>query len=313
MTANIKSNICKKLLLTYSEYDDLLRTAPARYKVYTVPKKSNPRLSRTICQPAKELKLVQRHLVREYLSDYPVHEHATAYIKGKSAYLNSKHHARNSYIVKIDFKNFFNSIKASDFVKFMSENNIHNLLEKDIKNFVHFLFWYNYKVKELVLSIGAPSSPIASNIILYDFDTKVNDFCASLGCVYTRYADDITISSNAYEPLSQCYAFIGENLGLSKIEHIELNEQKTKFLSKKGKRIVTGFVISNSEQVSLGREKKRIIRAMAHKALNNHDISRDDLNYLKGILGHIKHFDGAYLKALENTYGEDFFSQILAK
>ena len=43
---------------------------------------------------------------------------------------------------------------------------------------------------------GAPTSPYLSNLILRDFDKKIQQICSSLNYTYTRYADDITISSN---------------------------------------------------------------------------------------------------------------------
>ena len=41
---------------------------------------------------------------------------------------------------------------------------------------------------------GAPTSPAITNIIMYDFDERVGEFCAERGIAYTRYCDDMTFS-----------------------------------------------------------------------------------------------------------------------
>jgi RNA-directed DNA polymerase len=65
------------------------------------------------------------------------------------------------------------------------------------------LFW-GLRRKSIVpycLSIGAPSSPALSNIMLFDLDTVFFERAAKLGIVYTRYADDITASAESIEQL----------------------------------------------------------------------------------------------------------------
>ena len=47
-----------------------------------------------------------------------------------------------------------------------------------------------------VLPQGAPSSPILSNIICRGLDDQLQEVARRHGCRYTRYADDITISTS---------------------------------------------------------------------------------------------------------------------
>ncbi|MFM0213986.1 reverse transcriptase domain-containing protein, partial [Paraburkholderia sediminicola] len=46
---------------------------------------------------------------------------------------------------------------------------------------------------------GAPTSPAISSIILKAFDESVERFCAANNLIYSRYADDIAISSRELE------------------------------------------------------------------------------------------------------------------
>ena len=97
-----------------SEIDVLriVRNAPIRYKTYLIPKRGDG--FRSISQPARELKALQRVLLQEVLAKLPVHPSATAYREGKSIRDNALAHVGGGPIMKFDFKDFFPSIKARD-------------------------------------------------------------------------------------------------------------------------------------------------------------------------------------------------------
>ena len=106
-----------KILLEISnilciEPEHLLRfssTSPHRYKVYTIPKRNGKGI-RTIAHPSKELKYIQRILFKVLRKLLPVHQSAMAYKKGVGIKDNAAAHVRNSYLLKMDFNNFFPSI-----------------------------------------------------------------------------------------------------------------------------------------------------------------------------------------------------------
>ncbi|HCN8126267.1 TPA: RNA-directed DNA polymerase, partial [Escherichia coli] len=53
----------------------------------------------------------------------------------------------------------------------------------------------------LVLSVGAPSSPFISNIVMSSFDEEISSFCKENKISYSRYADDLTFSTNERDVL----------------------------------------------------------------------------------------------------------------
>ena len=63
--------------------------APRRYKVFSIPKRSGRGL-RTIAQPARELKIVQRAILDRVLVELPVHSSAAAYRSGSSISANAR-------------------------------------------------------------------------------------------------------------------------------------------------------------------------------------------------------------------------------
>jgi hypothetical protein len=99
---------------------DLLRviaTAPARYRVYDIAKRHAG--TRTIAQPSRELKAIQRYILEHKLSVYPVHDRALAYVKGKNIFHNAREHIDAGPILKLDFRDFFPSIKVKDWRRFV--------------------------------------------------------------------------------------------------------------------------------------------------------------------------------------------------
>jgi RNA-directed DNA polymerase len=79
---------------------------------------------REIAQPAREVKMLQRILIDHLLLTLPVHHAARAYRKGLSIRDNAAPHAGSHPILKMDFKDFFPSIRSSDWEKHCNENNI---------------------------------------------------------------------------------------------------------------------------------------------------------------------------------------------
>jgi len=70
---------------------------------------------------------------------------------------------------------------------------------------------------------GSPSSPAITNIILYEFDELVGQWCREQGIAYTRYCDDMTFSGD-FDP-AEVIQFV--RLELKKLGFL-LNEQKTR-------------------------------------------------------------------------------------
>jgi len=70
---------------------------------------------------------------------------------------------------------------------------------------------------------GSPSSPAITNIILYEFDELVGQWCREQEIAYTRYCDDMTFSGD-FDP-AEVIQFV--RLELKKLGFL-LNEQKTR-------------------------------------------------------------------------------------
>lgn len=290
----------KKLLLDPVACLSLIKSAPQRYKKFYIPKRNGKK--RLIAQPTPAIKALQRIAVQEYLSKLPIHPSATAYIKGNGIRKNALEHVKNKYILKLDFKNFFHSIVPNDLYR-LNMHNLCSLSYEEIDLLKSLFFWKPTKKREFMcLSIGAPSSPHLSNTIMFELDSKIYDICSRHGAKYTRYSDDITISSNTDNTLNSIFDHIKLICNNSESPNIKLNLEKTVFVSKKNRRTVTGVVITNDETISLGRDKKRQIRAMIHNFITNDINDPDILNKINGYIAYAKDIEPEFIIRLAHTY-----------
>ncbi|MGX9523606.1 retron St85 family RNA-directed DNA polymerase [Alcaligenes nematophilus] len=260
----------------------IIRTSPLRYKVFYILKKTGGR--RKVAQPAKEVKAIQRWLIGNVLSGaLPVHDAATAYSLGKSIKKNAEAHAENSFLLKMDFKDFFPSISEIDIKKHFNKYLSDSYTKEDIAIVVRTCVWAPDGEYIRRLCIGAPTSPLISNSIMYEFDEAISEYASQEGVVYTRYADDLTFSCNQPDVLKN-YPILVANL-LSKLdyENIRINVEKTVHASKSGRRMVTGLVLTSENKVSIGRDRKRLIRSMYHRYLHE-QLAPEDIPRLMGLI-----------------------------
>ena len=140
-----------------------------------------------------------------------------------------------------------------------------------------------YRGKKLV--VGSVASPTIANIVMYQFDIELYKELSTVGnFIYTRYADDIVISSKRYIDKSvldiinrkmQQYGF-------------SMNMKKTYFMNKSSQRRITGVVIDNNRnELKIGnknyKEFEREIYTYLVKGVGNVEHIRGYLSYVKGI------------------------------
>ncbi|SOB94429.1 retron St85 family RNA-directed DNA polymerase [Thalassospira xiamenensis] len=259
--------ICKRFMMSKAELYHYANTCPHRYKTYSIDKRSGGK--RKISQPSRDLKAVQRFVLSEYLEKrLVIHSSAKAYRVGVSIVDNAKEHVAQKYLLKMDFSNFFPSILSSDFMKLLRRDKIVDS-EEEVK-LLSKIFFMNDS-GSLRLSIGSPGSPSISNAIMYDFDEVISKKSIDNSIFYTRYSDDITFSTNEKDILFSWPNVVSDVLRGIDFPKLKINTDKTKFSSKKFNRHVTGITLANQGYLSIGREKKRLIRARVHNAMNLDD------------------------------------------
>lgn len=298
--ADLLAKLGVAVLLPREELLRLVRSAPHRYKVYQIPKKA-PGQFRTIAQPAKEVKALQYWVMDNVLGEFQIHLAAMGYREGRSIADNARAHVNGRFLLKMDFKDFFPSLKARDFRTLLRKNGT-TLDKETVEALCRILFWRPKGTRDLCLSIGAPSSPMLSNILMRDFDQRISAFCSPRRVRYTRYADDLTFSADTSDRLAQAEQAVLTLVRRLRSPALEINQQKTVRVSKKDARRVTGLVVTNDEKVSLGREQKRRIRAWMHHFATNR-LEEDEVIRLRGMFNYVLSVEPTFARRLRKKYG----------
>lgn len=282
-------------------------TAPYRYKVYQIPKRNSAGM-RTIAHPSKELKIVQRLLVDILSGELRVHDNAYAYITGKSIRDNALRHKNSRYLLKMDFTNFFPSITPDLFLEKLASSGIDtNAVDRNL--LTKILFRRPVRHGALELSIGAPSSPLISNFVMYDFDVALSEACEDNNITYTRYADDLTFSTSRKGLLSELANIVIANLAQTTGNSIQVNAQKTVHSSKAHNRHVTGITLTNDDSLSIGRSRKRLISSMIHKFSHN-QLPPIQVPRLQGLISFASYIEPDFYQRMERKYGKEVLQEI---
>lgn len=296
--ANLIQKIAADLGMLPTHVLSIIRTAPLRYKIFEIPKKSGG--MREVAQPAREVKAIQRWIMQELADCLPVHESAAAYREGSSIRKNAEIHANSRFMLKLDFTNFFPSILGNDIYEHLKQHCSEKLDPSAIELITYACCWVRERRPPLRLCIGAPSSPMLSNSIMFEFDSRLASVAAEDGIAYTRYADDITLSCRDRGKVDHYRQVVINLLAELTYPHIEINESKTVYASRAGKRVVTGLVLTPEGKVSIGRERKRLIRAMYHRSLTQ-ELNEKEIQELNGLISFADNIEPGFSERLKKS------------
>ncbi|MCK9202451.1 MAG: retron St85 family RNA-directed DNA polymerase [Gallionella sp.] len=304
---NIIEHIQGDFSLSRHDVRVLLYTAAYRYKLHYIEKRHG-RGRRLIAQPTAEIKILQRWAIEKYVDKLPIHKAATAYRVGASIKDHAAIHADNRYLLKLDFQDFFPSILGTHFLMHLRSHM--KISDEDADLLMRLLFRFDRENQEYVLSIGAPSSPVVSNTVMYDFDNTLTNYCRTHDIVYSRYADDLALSTSKPKVLNDAFVFIKRLCGDMPYPRLQLNDAKTVFTSKKHRRQLTGLILTNDGKPSLGREKKRLIRSMAHR-FSLGELPEDQILHLRGLLAFAFSIEPLFCSSINRMIGDDSFQRLM--
>ncbi len=320
-----------KMTTSLSDFAELLGFRPnaVSYILYKIPakgkytefqiSKTNGK-KRTIKAPIEKLKHLQRRLADLLNESFELISKdkrplSHGFRKRHSIITNAKKHKNKRYVFNIDLKDFFPSINFGRVRGYFIHN--HN-------------FKLNPKVATVIAQIachdnelpqGSPCSPIISNLIGHLLDIRMAQLAKRTKCTYSRYADDLTFSTNKKDFSEKIAKLNDDNkwtAGQKLIKEIKktgfiVNQEKTSMQFKTSRQTTTGLIVN--KKVNVKREYYKKARAMCHALFKTgnfyinesvlplkeamEDSEQEEqqecsLNQLEGILNfiyQIKHFD----------------------
>lgn len=216
------------------------------YKTFYIKKKSGG--VRTISAPNRSLKNVQICINKLLESSYSPSDFAFGFISGRSVVDNAQCHIGHNYVFNIDLKDFFTSIDKDKIYSclrsypFRFSLNVALLIQS-------LVTVWNNEIGKFVLPQGAPCSPLLTNIVCRQLDYKLSQLANKYDITYSRYADDITFSSN-HNIYGENGSFIGILKNIIKEEGFSLNDKKTRLLKSGTRQEVTGLTVNSKVNVT---------------------------------------------------------------
>lgn len=260
----------------------------AKYTDFSIKKRSGG--SRTISAPIPELKRLQRHLA--HLLNECIEELDTSrgikntlshgFRPKHSIMTNAMQHRKHRYVFNIDLHDFFGTINFGRVWKYLEKNRGFGL-NSSIARTIAQIACHNKTLPQ-----GSPCSPVISNLIAHIIDIKMVQIAARAKCHYSRYADDLTFSTNERDFPSLIATRIGNstewNVAPTLTRELgrcgfQINAAKTRMQFENRRQDVTGIIVNS--KINVRSEYARDVRAMVNSLFTKgeffiHKSFRDD-------------------------------------
>lgn len=210
-----------------------------------------------------------------------------AFEKGKGIITNAQVHRNKRFVLNIDLQDFFPSFHFGR-VRGYFQKNRHFQLNDEVSTVLAQLTCYEGSLPQ-----GAPTSPILANLISQIMDMRILKIAQKYRLDYTRYADDLTFSTNDWKFADTHPAFYQEIEHEIQASGFLINEEKTNFMYGNSRKLVTGLVVN--QKVNVIHPYYRNVRAMAHSLYQTgffiRNGKRGTLNQLEGMFSFINQLD----------------------
>lgn len=314
-SAKTINDLADLLGVTHSGLSFVLYKKPAasKYQSFTIPKKAGG--VRTIYAPTPDLKLLQRRLadlLQECMEELETNYRAASkdqtpekishgFHPGRSIITNASQHRRRRYVFNVDLEDFFGTCNFGR-VRGLLLKNKHFLLHERVATSIAHLACHGGALPQ-----GAPSSPVLSNLIGRVLDFRLVKLANAVGCSYSRYADDLTFSTNERQFPPQLAVEVPPRSGqwvpgLELLNEIEssgfaLNPKKTRMHLPESRQMVTGLVVNS--RINVRSDYRHLVRAMVYRLLTKGDFEiatstglvKGKLEQLQGMLSFIESID----------------------
>lgn len=228
------SHLMEYLGATEKEYHDIIRDTANHYHTSRIPKKRGG--FRTINAPSLRLKKIQSAINGKILRFVKLHRCATGFREGKSIRDNALRHKNKYAVYSLDLEDFFHSIHQSRVHAAFVNLGFPQSVARAITAICCF---------EGRLPMGAPTSPMVSNIVASRLDRRLEGLAKAESVSYSRYADDLTFSFTSNSTMR----IIPRIKEIITDEGFAINYLKEEIRYKNQRQMVTGLVVNKTVNV----------------------------------------------------------------
>jgi hypothetical protein len=257
------------------------------YRTFEIPKKSGS--MRQICAPTGILKSLQKKLAKRLWNKIKADRFfhniirtniSHAFEKNKSIITNARVHRNKKFVLNLDLENFFDSFHFGRIVGYFEKNRDFKL-PHEIAVALAQLVCYNNRLPQ-----GAPTSPVITNLICQIMDYRLLKIAKKYKLDFTRYADDLSFSTNHKDFLNLKDLFLKEITAEIEKAGFTVNNKKTRLLYNDARQEVTGLVVN--KKIGVKHEFVKNTRAMAHQLYTTGNFM------LNGRFGNLKQLEGRF-------------------
>lgn len=263
------------------------RVRNAQYRSFRIPKKSGG--FRTITAPGGELKrllkVVALALTRLY-GNAP--DAVNGFVPGCSVATNACMHVGKEYVMNIDLKDFFPSIRKHMVVESLVKKGV----DRGAACLIARLCCHTPEdCSEDCLPQGAPTSPVLSNIVCASMDARLTALAQNFGLTYSRYADDITFSGDR-NVFREGGRFRTALMSAVTACGFIVNDRKTRVQRPWERQEVTGVTVNS--KVNISRKYLKNLRAELHN-MQYRKVSMKEWEQVMGKVNYVR-----MLRRIEN-------------
>lgn len=294
------------------------------YHKFFIPKKSGGLREINAPVPALMDALNELKGILQNYAGAMYHTAAFAYVKGRSTIDAVKKHQFNNshWFMKVDFHDFFGSTTQKFTLGMLTNIVPFNLVSKSPRGQTVLGKAMDLCFLDGGLPQGTPISPMLTNLLMIPVDFVLSNKLRSYNnqkFVYTRYADDMLISSGVEFKSADIQNLIREVLKQFDAPYT-FKEEKTRYGSRSGANWNLGVMLNKDNEITVGHAKKKAFRAM----INNYVLDKkhnkswpvEDVQTMSGLLSYYKMIEPEYftglLQGLSVKYQFDIKSAIKA-
>lgn len=308
-------------LTQFNEMTQSLREVDrhALYHTFKIPKKSGG--MRTINEPNSELMNALRTLKSIFENDFGAlyHTNAFAYIKGRNTLRAIQRHQANGsrWYGKLDCHDFFGSTTLKFVMSMLSMIYPFNVVmqyeagRKELEKALELGFL------DGGLPQGTPLSPTLTNIIMIPFDFRFTKKLREKdpAFVYTRYADDLTISSKYKFKVGEVETMVLETLKELDAP-FSLNAKKTRYGSTAGSNWNLGLMVNKDNEITVGAKRKREFKCALFNYVrdkqSNKPIDRDDIYTILGLHSYYRMVERDTIDGIVDAFNQKYGVDVIA-
>ncbi len=303
------------------------RSRESPYRIFYIAKRRGGR--RAIAVPEDYLRRTQRWICRNVLSHLDVHPDSAAYRTGNTVKAVALKHCESQWLIKIDIESFFESISERQVFRIFSGAGYSPLVAFELARictalpFLNSSRYHHRRWKSSLSTVkhgklpyahrfvghlpqGAPSSPKLSNLVMVDADCLLAQMADSAGCRYSRYSDDLIISTkdrgfsrdDAVQLLRKCRAILS-------CFGFRTNTTKVSICPPGSRKVVLGLLV-DGERPRLTQAFRDRIETHLYGAKKFGPQAHAATRGFSSVLGLRRHIEGllAYASYIDSSYAE---------